>query len=58
MFYNDGYRAMLDDSKHPQFLGGSGKACWAEIWDVIGPMMEQVIETGEATWSEDLPLAL
>src|SRR5579871_1565118 len=50
MFYNDGYRPMLGDSKHPQFLGGSGKECWAEIWDVIGPMMEQVIETGEATW--------
>lgn len=58
MFYNDGYRPMLGDSKHPQFLGGSGQECWAEIWDVIGPMMEQVIETGEATWSEDLPLLM
>ncbi len=23
-------------------------------WDVVGPMMDQVMETGEATWSEDL----
>ncbi|MGD0231214.1 MAG: histidine kinase dimerization/phospho-acceptor domain-containing protein [Syntrophorhabdales bacterium] len=53
MFYNDGYRPMLGESKHPQFFGGSGKECWAEIWDIIGPMMDHVIETGEATWSED-----
>ena len=57
MFYNDGYRPMLGESKHPQFLGAPGQECWAEIWDIIGPMMDQVIETGEATWSEDLLLA-
>jgi len=58
MFYNDAYRPMLGESKHPQFFGGSGIECWAEIWDVIGPMMDQVIETGEATWSEDLFLLM
>jgi signal transduction histidine kinase len=58
MFYNDGYRPMLGKSKHPQFLGRPGRECWAEIWDTIGPMMDQVIETGEATWSEDLLLLM
>jgi signal transduction histidine kinase len=58
MFYNDAYRPMLGESKHPQFLGRPGQECWAEIWDVIGPMMDQVIETGEATWSEDLLLLM
>ena len=58
MFYNDGYRPMLGESKHPQFLGQPGQACWAEIWSVVGPMMDQVIETGEATWSEDLFLLM
>lgn len=58
MFYNDAYRPMLGTSKHPQFLGSSGQDCWAEIWDIIGPMMEQVIETGEATWFEDLFLVM
>jgi signal transduction histidine kinase len=58
MFYNDGYRPMLGESKHPQFLGQPGQACWAEIWHIIGPMMDQVIETGEATWSEDLFLLM
>ncbi|HTR55493.1 MAG TPA: ATP-binding protein [Kofleriaceae bacterium] len=58
MFYNDGYRPMLGESKHPQFLGASGRECWAEIWDVVGPMMDRVIATGEATWSEDLQLLM
>jgi len=58
MFYNDGYRPMLGNAKHPQFLGRPGQECWAEIWDIIGPMMEQVIETGKATWSENLFLLM
>ncbi len=58
MFYNDAYRPMLGDSKLPQFLGRSGEDCWAEIWHVIGPMMDQVLATGEATWSEDLFLLM
>ncbi len=58
MFYNDAYRPMLGESKHPQFFGGSGKECWAEIWDIIGPMMDHVVDTGEATWSEDLFLLM
>ena len=58
MFYNDGYRPMLGERKHPQFLGRPGQECWAEIWDIIGPMMDQVIATGEATWSEDFFLLM
>src|SRR5690349_21928063 len=50
MFYNDAYRPMLGASKHPQFLGRSGRDCWSDIWDIIGPMMDQVLATGEATW--------
>ncbi|HWW07591.1 ATP-binding protein [Collimonas sp.] len=58
MFYNDGYRPLLGGRKHPQYLGRPGQECWAEIWDIIGPMMDQVIDTGEATWSEDLMLLM
>ena len=57
-FYNDAYRPMLGELKHPQFLGRPGPECWDEIWDIIGPMMDQVIATGEATWSEDLFLLM
>ncbi|AKT39985.1 ATP-binding protein [Chondromyces crocatus] len=57
-FYNDAYRPILGASKHPQFLGRPGKECWSELWDVIGPMLDAVRTTGEATWSEDMPLMM
>ena len=57
-FYNDGYIPMLGVTKHPGWLGRSGRECWKEIWPIIGPMLEGVFSTGEATWSEDLLLVL
>lgn len=57
MLYNDAYRQTLQ-SKHPWSLGKPGRIVWAEIWDVIGPMLENVLRTGEATWSDDLLLFL
>ncbi|HSM36570.1 MAG TPA: ATP-binding protein [Longimicrobiales bacterium] len=53
--YNDGYRVILGD-KHPRSIGQAGDECWAEIWDVVGPLYEKVVETGTSTWSEDLLL--
>ena len=55
--YNDGYRPVLG-TKHPRSLGQRGEECWAEIWDVIGPLCDQVRSTGESTWSEDLLLVM
>ena len=31
---------------------------WAEIWDDIGPRIQTVLDTGVATWDEDLLLFL
>ena len=31
---------------------------WGEIWDTIGPMLDSVMHTGQATWSEDLLLPM
>ena len=58
MFYNDGYIPVLGVTKHPGWLGRSGRDCWKEIWSTVGPMLESVFETGEATWSEDLLLVM
>ncbi len=53
-FYNDAYRPSLgNEGKHPKALGQKGKDCWPEIWHVIYPLIEQVLTTGVATWSED-----
>ena len=58
MFYNDGYIPILGVTKHPGWLGRSGRECWKEIWSTVGPMLDGVFETGEATWSEDLLLVM
>ena len=58
MIYNDAYRPMLGQSKHPRALGSPGREVWGEIWDVIGPMLDQVMAGGGATWSHDQLLVL
>jgi signal transduction histidine kinase len=55
--YNDAYSAMLGD-KHPRAMGQSGRECWAEIWHIIGPMLDGVMTRGEATWSDNQMLPL
>jgi PAS domain S-box-containing protein len=56
--YNDAYRSSLgsagrDGSRHPRALGMRGRDFWTDIWEVIGPQIEQVLGTGEPTWHED-----
>ena len=53
LIYNDGWRPILGETKHPRALGSPGRAIWPEIWDVIGPMLEKVMATGEASWEDD-----
>ena len=55
--YNDAYRPLIG-TKHPWALGSPGREVWPEIWDIIGPMLSQVMERGEATASNDLLLLL
>ena len=45
MIYNDGYVPMLGD-KHPDALGAPGREAWADIWHVIGPMLDSVLHEG------------
>lgn len=53
-FYNDAYRPSLgQNGKHPQILGQPAKEAWHEIWPVISPLIQQVMQGGEAVWSED-----
>lgn len=55
--YNDAYGEILA-RKHPWALGRGAREVWAEIWDVISPMLDGVMATGKATWSDDLLLIL
>ena len=55
--YNDAYASILG-SKHPQALGKPCRQVWTEIWDVIEPMLQGVVATSEATWSDNQLLML
>lgn len=53
-FYNDAYRPSLgENGKHPHILGMRAEEAWVEIWNIIKPLIVQVLAGGEATWSED-----
>jgi PAS domain S-box-containing protein len=52
-FYNDAYRQTMGPERHPSALGQRGRDCWAEIWHIIGPQIEQVMSGGGATWHEN-----
>jgi PAS domain S-box-containing protein len=56
VLYNDEYAGLIGPAKHPRALGQPGSRVWPEIWDVIGPMLSQVMERGQATRSRDLLL--
>jgi signal transduction histidine kinase len=51
-FYNDAYRATLDDLQHPLALGNRGPVYWTNIWHIIGPQAESVMR-GESVFVED-----
>jgi PAS domain S-box-containing protein len=52
-FYNDAYRRSIGPERHPCSLGQPAREVWAEIWDIIGPQIEQVTTGGGATWQEN-----
>ncbi len=56
MFHNDAYLPVLG-KKHPDALGKSARMMWAEIWQDVGPMAEEVFNGGQI-FMKDLPLYL
>ncbi|MFE2347673.1 SpoIIE family protein phosphatase [Kitasatospora cineracea] len=57
-FCNDAYRRDTLGQKYPWALGRPSGEVWAEIWGDIGPRIDTVLTTGEATWDEGLLLFL
>ncbi len=51
--YNDAHRSLIGADRHPSALGQPGREVWAEIWNMIGPQIEQVMSGGGATWHEN-----
>ncbi|HVW81143.1 MAG TPA: SpoIIE family protein phosphatase [Mycobacteriales bacterium] len=57
-FCNEAYRRDTLGVKYPWALGRSAREVWAEIWPDIGPRIDTVLRTGQATWDESLLLFL
>jgi PAS domain S-box-containing protein len=55
ILYNDAYVPFLGPTKHPDMLGAPGREAWGEIWQVIGPMHDEV-RAGRSTWVEDFQM--
>ncbi len=55
--YNDAYIPMLG-TRHPAALGQPAASVWPEIWDVVGPEADAVMQRGEATWNERVYLRM
>ena len=57
-FCNQAYRRDTLGRKYPWALGRPASEVWEEIWDDIGPRIDTVLATGQATWDEGLLLFL
>jgi signal transduction histidine kinase len=55
--YNDAYRPFLG-GKHPRSLGRSAREVWSEIWQLIGPRADAVLNRAESTFDEALLLIM
>ena len=55
--YNDAYIPMLG-KRHPEAFGRPARASWSDIWQVVGPQAEAVMQRGEATWNERVLLVM
>ncbi len=52
-FYNDAYLPILGTTKHPSGMGQRAAESWPELWDVIGPLLHGVINTGKPIYSDN-----
>lgn len=57
VLYNDAYIPIFG-ARHPTSLGKTAFEAWGEVWDVIGPMFDEVMLKGKATWSDNELLLL
>ncbi len=57
-FCNNAYRRNTLGNKYPWALGKPASDVWAEVWGDVGPLVEQAMSTGTATWNEGMLLFL
>jgi hypothetical protein len=52
-FYNDAYSQSIGPEHHPGSLGQPGRQVWEEVWDIMGPQIEQVMSGGRGSSRQD-----
>lgn len=52
LLYNDAWVPILGPEKHPA-LGLPGRQVWPEMWHITGSQLHSVLQTGEATFSDN-----
>ncbi|MGH9097072.1 MAG: GAF domain-containing protein, partial [Acidimicrobiales bacterium] len=57
-FCNNAYRRNTLGNKYPWALGKPASDVWAEVWGDVGPLVEQAMSSGTATWDEGMLLFL
>jgi PAS domain S-box-containing protein len=57
LLYNDAYRSVLGTTKHPDALGNSVCYSFKEIWHIIGPVFDEVMQ-GKPVGFQDCLLPL
>jgi hypothetical protein len=55
--YNDAYSALIGD-RHPAAMGNDVRVTLAEGWPVLGPLIDEAVATGVASWVPALQLLL
>ncbi|MBL0391364.1 PAS domain-containing protein [Ramlibacter monticola] len=57
ILYNDAW-SEIPAEKHPWILGQPGRVGWPDIWDIVGPQLQQVVAagTGLALYDQMLPM--
>lgn len=57
LIYNDAYRP-VPGPRHPAALGKPAKEVYSESWDVVGPLLENALATGQTVFHEKLLVPL
>ena len=55
--YNDAALAILR-AKHPAAFAAPAREAWSDVWEVVGPLVERVVGTGEPVLGEDMTMVL
>ncbi|MFS0737512.1 HWE histidine kinase domain-containing protein [Sphingomonas sp. 1P06PA] len=57
LLYNDAWR-FIPGPRHPSALGAAGAEVWSDIWEIVGPQLEQVVTSGRGFVTRDQMLPM